>query len=157
MCREYKLSMTVYRTGNAIAHFLANELSDTGVPYTQAIILCKLAEMPLHTATQKQLKEYLQVSSASMSNLIKRMIGNGLLQQKTDKKDNRVNVISLTPKSISLLPEISDRLDRAEEQIYAGFSQKDKACFHSLLGRIQNNLVCFEKTVDKVNDKEFSL
>lgn len=148
MRRGQELALTLYCTGNMIARFLTNELSHMGISYTQAIILCKLAETPLQTATQKELKTHLQVTSASMSTVIKIMIKNGFLQQKTDEMDSRINVISLTPKAAALVPKISACLDKAEEKIYAELSNEEKEGFHSLLDRMQNNLNDYTEAID---------
>lgn len=125
---------------NFLERYMAKELENVNISYTQALILCKLAEMPNKTATQKELKEFLQVTSASISTVIKRMIKNGLLLQKADADDNRVNIISLTPKASVLAPEVSACLKTADEKIDDVFSAKEKECFRSLLRTMQSKL-----------------
>lgn len=156
MYRGHELTATIYRIGNQFDRFMAKELSGLGVSYTQAVILCRLAEMPSQTATQKELRNYLQITSASMSNTLKRMLRTGLLSQNTDTTDNRVNVISLTPKAAALVPDISACLDNAEEKICAGFSQSEKECFSTMIRRTRDNLNDCVETDDVIPNKEFN-
>lgn len=141
MCQSLSFSQEIYCMRNFFDRYIANELKDFNISYTQALILCKLDEMPDKNATQKELKEFLQISSASMSTVIKRMIKNGLLSQKADAKDNRVNLIALTPKAANLTSSVSACLKAADEKINAVFSVKEKECFCSLLHTMQNKLI----------------
>ncbi len=140
MSENLSFSQEIYCMRNFLDRYMAKELKDLNISYTQALILCKLAEMPDKTATQKELKEFLQVSSASISTVIKRMMENGLLLQKADAKDNRVNIISLTAKAANLALEVSACLKTADEKIDNIFSAKEKECFCSLLHIMQNKL-----------------
>ena len=140
MSENLSFSQEIYCMRNFLERYMAKELKNLNISYTQALILCKLAEMPDKTATQKELKEFLQVTSASISIVIKRMIENGLLLQKADAKDNRVNIISLTPKAADLALTVSACLKTADEKIGAVFSAKEKECFCSLLHTMQNKL-----------------
>lgn len=140
MCQSLSFSQEIYCLRNFLDHYMAKELKDLNISYTQALILCKLAEMPDKTATQKELKEFLQVTSASISTVIKRMIKNGLLSQKADVKDNRVNLISLTPKAVDLVSSVSACLKTADEKIGSNFSAAEKECLSSLLHTMQNKL-----------------
>ncbi len=140
MCQSLSFSQEIYCMRNLFDRYMAKELENLNVSYTQALILCKLAEMPDQTATQKELKEFLQVTSAAISTVIKRMIQNGLLSRKTDAQDNRVHIISLTPKAENLAFAASACLKTADEKIDAAFSAKEKECFCSLLRTMQNRL-----------------
>lgn len=140
MSENLSFSQEIYCMRNFFDRYMAKELKDLNISYTQALILCKLAEMPDKTATQKELKEFLQVTSASISTVVKRMIENGLLSQNADAEDNRVNIISLTPKAENLAFEVSACLKTTDEKINAVFSAKEKECFCSLLHTMQNKL-----------------
>ncbi len=140
MCQSLSFSQEIYCIRNFLDRYMAKELKNLNISYTQALILCKLAEMPDKTATQKELKEFLQITSASISIVIKRMIENGLLSQKADAKDNRVNIISLTAKAENMALAVSACLKTADEKIDAVFSANEKECFCSLLHTMQNKL-----------------
>lgn len=43
---EHELSLSIYRIGNLLDRLAAKELMGLGVTYTQAVILCRLAELP---------------------------------------------------------------------------------------------------------------
>ncbi len=141
MCRSLSFTQEIYCMRNFFDRYIAKELKDLNISYTQALILCKLDEMPDKNSTQKELKEFLQISSASMSTVIKRMIKNGLLLQKADVKDNRVNHIALTPKAANWVSSVSACLKTADEKINTVFSAKEKECFCSLIHTMQNKLI----------------
>lgn len=140
MSENLSFSQEIYCMRNFLDRYMTKELKDLNISYTQALILCKLAEMPNKTATQKELKEFLHVTSASISTVIKRMIKNGLLLQKADSKDNRVNLISLTSKAANLVSSVSACLKSADEKINSVFSTQEKENFCALLHTMQNKL-----------------
>lgn len=137
---EHELSLSIYRIGNLLDRAAAKELMGLGVSYTQAVILCRLAEFPSQSATQKDIRAYLQVTSASVSTVIKRMVNAGLLLRDEDPKDSRVNVISMTPKAVALVPAVTERLKKINGKMFSGFSQDEIDRFIEMTERMQNNL-----------------
>lgn len=140
MDRTYQLSSQIYSLRNLQNHMVSQALSDLNLSYTQALLLCKLSEMPGQSATQKALREDLQIKSATISTILTRLKQNGLVQLTTDPGDSRVNLISLTPKAMALIPRLSACLDAVDHKAAAGFSQEEMAVFTALLQRMQRNL-----------------
>ena len=135
-----KLSSQIYCLRNLQNHIVSQELSDLKLSYTQALLLCKLSEMPAQSATQKALRAYLQIKSATISTVITRLKQNGFVQLTTDPSDSRVNLISLTPKAMALIPRLSACLDAVDHKTAAGLSEEEMAVFTALLHRMQRNL-----------------
>ena len=119
---------------------VSQELSNLNLSYTQALLLCRLSEMPAQSATQKALRAYLQIKSATISTVVTRLKQNGFIQLTTDPGDSRVNLISLTPKATALIPQISACLDTVDHKTSAGLSEEEMAVFTELLKRMQSNL-----------------
>lgn len=61
-------------------------------------------------------------------------------QLTTDPSDSRVNLISLTPKAMALIPRLSASLDAVDQKTAAGLSEEEMAVFTALLHRMQSNL-----------------
>lgn len=140
MDKKFKLSSQIYRLRNLQNHIVSQELSDQKLSYTQALLLCKLSEMPAQSASQKSLRAYLQIKSATISTIVTRLKQNGFVELTTDPGDSRANVISLTPKAIALIPRLSACLDAVDQKTAAGFSEEEMAVFTALLHRMQSNL-----------------
>lgn len=135
-----KLSSQIYCLRNLQNHMVSRELSDLKLSYTQALLLCRLSEMPGQSATQKALRAYLQIQSATISTVITRLKQNGFVQLTTDPGDSRGNLISLTPKAMALIPRLSACLDAVDQKTAAGLSEEEMAVFTALLQRMQRNL-----------------
>lgn len=140
MDRMYQLSSQIYCLRNMQNHMVSQQLSDLNLSYTQALLLCQLSKMPGQSATQKALRGYLQIKSATISTVITRLKQNGLVQLTTDPGDSRVNLISLTPKAMALIPRLSACLDAVDRKTAAGLSEAEMAVFTALLQRMQRNL-----------------
>ena len=134
------LSSQIYCLRNLQNHIVARKLSDLKLSCTQALLLCRLSEMPAQSATQKELRAYLQISSATISTILTRLKQHGFVQLTTEPSDSRVNLISLTPKAIALIPRLSSCLDAVDHEAAANFSEEEMAVFAALLQRMQSNL-----------------
>ena len=84
---------------------------------------------------QKQLAEYAHVEQPTMAALLTRMERDGLIARHPHPDDKRASRISL-----SRLPRAKARLEDVAEQATAGFSEKERATFMSLLRRVVDNL-----------------
>ena len=140
MDRKYILSSPIYCLRNLQNHIVSQKLSDLKLSCAQALLLCRLSEMPAQSAAQKELRAYLQIKSATISTILTRLKQNGFVQLSTDPGDSRVNLISLTPKAIALIPRLSACLDAVDHKAAADFSEEEMAVFTALLHRMQSNL-----------------
>lgn len=137
MGTEHTLSIAAYRIGNQIDRLLSKELAELGISYTQALLLCELDRAPSCSASQTKLREYLRITPATMSTLVKRMVKNGYLKKQPAAEDQRVHIISLTTKATALIPAISACLDRAEDMLCKEFSQDEKEYVTALSDKMQ--------------------
>lgn len=89
-------------------HLLEDRLRDLlnplGIHAGQARFIDALGH--IDGATQKQLSSKFNVTSASMSQMTKRLVTNGYIQLHADPQDKRATVLSLTDKGMQMRGEI---------------------------------------------------
>ncbi|WP_223643532.1 MarR family winged helix-turn-helix transcriptional regulator [Corallococcus sp. EGB] len=89
---------------------------------------------------QKQLAEYAHVEQPTMAALLTRMERDGLIERQPHPDDKRASQISLSAKARKRVPEAKVQLEEVAEQAMAGFSERERATFLSLLHRVVANL-----------------
>lgn len=80
--------------------------------------------------------ERLRLDSATMTGLIDRLVQNHCVERRPDARDRRVNRIYLTERGRGLQDVLPDSMERANEELLAGFSEQDQAVLRRLLGRL---------------------
>lgn len=81
-------------------------LTPLGIHAGQARVLHALNRMG--QASQRSLAKEFHISAASMSQMTKRLIGNGLVETQDNPKDGRASLLSLTPEGEVLLAKVFD-------------------------------------------------
>lgn len=102
---ENQLCFALYSATHALTRAYRNVLEDKGLTYTQYLVLLVLWEndgMSVSTIAQR-----LDLDSASLTPILKRLESNGLLSRIRNKNDERVVEITLTPKCRALQEEIA--------------------------------------------------
>lgn len=102
---ENQLCFALYSATHALTRAYRNVLEDKGLTYTQYLVLLVLWEndgMSVSTIAQR-----LDLDSASLTPILKRLESNGLLSRIRNKNDERVVEITLTPKCKALQEEIA--------------------------------------------------
>ena len=90
--------------------------------------------------SQKQIGEKLNIKPSTVTVMINRMEKAGLVKRVQDKKDLRVSKIYLEEKGIQLKSDVQRIGKVVNEEIFNGFSQKEKETIQSYLERISENL-----------------
>jgi MarR family transcriptional regulator, transcriptional regulator for hemolysin len=89
---------------------------------------------------QKDLAERARVEQPTMAVLLARMERDGLITREPHPTDKRAIRITLTRKSQSRIPTAKRALAEVVERMTAGFSQRERETFLSLLRRAVQNL-----------------
>jgi len=89
---------------------------------------------------QKDLVGKLNITPASVSNIVSQMESEGLLVRVQDEKDGRKFSLSLTEKGQSLVSHVIDSWLKIQEEITKGFTEDEKATFLHLLKQVEQNL-----------------
>ena len=90
--------------------------------------------------TQSELAHRLHVAPATVTIALQRMERIGLIERRSDQRDQRVSHVFLTDRGRSLRANVEENWDRLEEQMLAGFSSTEREVMREYLLRIRANL-----------------
>ena len=115
-------------------------LAEDGVTLSQMSVLVFLDGEPQKRAEFKDLERALGVSQPTVAGLVSRLRGKGLVD--VGASEERVNgkVASLTADGRRVCARAARKMDAEEEQMLAGFSERERGELLGLLGRVADNL-----------------
>ncbi|KXL53200.1 putative HTH-type transcriptional regulator YusO [Anaerotignum neopropionicum] len=111
---------------------------EIGLSRGQPRILMSLATKNLQT--QKELSDFFQVKPASMTDTLKRMERDELIERVRDEKDMRNIRVSLTPKGWDKFHAFIKKGASIDEVAFVGFTEKERDVCLKLFMRILDNL-----------------
>ena len=88
----------------------------------------------------KDIEQELNVTKSVASNLVKRMVQNGLVELEVSPNDKRAKYVRLTEKSRSQMKQIKSFFDRIDRSLLDGISEEKLAVFEEVMGRLQANV-----------------
>ena len=88
----------------------------------------------------KDIEQELNITKSVASNLVKRMVQNGLVELEASPVDRRAKFVRLTDKSRSQLQEVKAFFDRIDQSLLEGVSKSDLAIFEKVLEQLQANV-----------------
>ena len=88
----------------------------------------------------KDIEQELNISKSVASNLVKRMVQNGLVELEASPSDKRAKYVRLTDKSRSQMKQIKSFFDRIDRSLLDGISEEKLAVFEEVMGRLQANV-----------------
>ena len=88
----------------------------------------------------KDIEQELNVTKSVASNLVKRMVQNGLVELEASPSDKRAKYVRLTDKSRSQMKQIKSFFDRIDRSLLDGISEEKLAVFEEVMGRLQANV-----------------
>ena len=94
----------------------------------------------------KDIEQELNITKSVASNLVKRMVQNGLVELETSPSDKRAKFVHLTEKSRSQMKQVKSFFDRMNSSLLDGISEENLAIFEEVMGQLQAN-------VEKIGDK----
>ena len=94
----------------------------------------------------KDIEQELNITKSVASNLVKRMVQNGLVELEASPSDKRAKFVHLTEKSRSQMQQIKSFFDRIDRSLLDGISEENLLIFEEVLGKLQAN-------VEKIGDK----
>lgn len=90
--------------------------------------------------TQKELNQHVAIEQATLSNTLKRMERDGLIQREPNRKDRRRHLITLTPKGISLKTPVSAAIDDLRKTVNQGLTINDRRYFKRIMNQMTTQL-----------------
>ena len=88
----------------------------------------------------KDIEKELNISKSVASNLVKRMVQNGLVELEASPSDKRAKFVRLTDKSRSQMQEIKSFFKRIDKQLLADVDEDELLIFEKVLAQLQKNI-----------------
>ena len=88
----------------------------------------------------KDIEQELKITKSVASNLVKRMVQNGLVELEASPNDKRAKFAHLTEKSRSQMKQVKSFFDRIDRSLLEGISEENLAIFEEVMGQLQANI-----------------
>jgi DNA-binding MarR family transcriptional regulator len=135
---EESLSFLLVQLVRAHHHRIAGTLRELGLYVGQEMIMSQLWEK--EGVAQSELAEACGLEKPTITKVMERMSEAGLIRVEKDQKDRRVRRVYLTEWGKSLKGEVRKRWYLVEEQLFKGFSERDKSAIRQFLERMRANM-----------------
>ena len=117
-----------------------------GGPQGQVIRFLEHREHEQELTLIKDIEQEFNITKSVASNLVKRMVQNGLVELEVSPSDKRAKFVHLTEKSRSQMKQVKSFFDRMNRSLLDGISEENLAIFEEVMGQLQAN-------VEKIGDK----
>jgi DNA-binding MarR family transcriptional regulator len=135
---EHNPGFLVGRLSRRISAEVDRRMRDHGLTFAQAAVMSRLWRQD--GLTQTQLQEQVGVDASTLTGLLQRMTGQGLVRRRRDHADGRVVQVYLTPHGRALRPLLAPEAEAANALFFRGFAPAERATFIELMHRALRNL-----------------
>ena len=111
-----------------------------GGPQGQVIRFLENREHEQELTLIKDIEQELKITKSVASNLVKRMVQNGLVELEANPSDKRAKFVHLTEKSRSQMKQVKSFFDRIDRSLLDGVSEEKLAIFEEVMGQLQANI-----------------
>ncbi|WP_049502858.1 MarR family winged helix-turn-helix transcriptional regulator [Streptococcus oralis] len=111
-----------------------------GGPQGQVIRFLDRREHEQELTLIKDIEQEFNITKSVASNLVKRMVQNGLVELEVSPSDKRAKFVQLTEKSRSQMKQIKSFFDRMNRSLLDGISEENLAIFEEVMGQLQANV-----------------
>ena len=88
----------------------------------------------------KDIEQELNISKSVASNLVKRMVQNGLVELEASPSDKRAKFVRLTDKARSQMQQVKAFFERIDKQLMEDIDEDELLIFEKVLGQLQANI-----------------
>lgn len=88
----------------------------------------------------KDIEQELNISKSVASNLVKRMVQNGLVELEASPVDKRAKFVRLTDKSRSQMQQVKAFFERIDNQLMEDIDEDELLIFEKVLAQLQENI-----------------
>ena len=88
----------------------------------------------------KDIEQELNISKSVASNLVKRMVQNGLVELEASPVDKRAKFVRLTDKARSQMKQVKAFFERIDKQLMEDIDEDELLIFEKVLGQLQENI-----------------
>ena len=140
-----KPMLTFKRFGHQVHLMVQQEAKRCGIefmggPQGQVIRFLDYREESGQAVLIKDIEQELNITKSVASNLVKRMVQNGLVELEVNPNDKRAKYVRLTDKSRSQMKPIKSFFERIDRSLLDGISEEKLAVFEEVMGRLQANV-----------------
>jgi DNA-binding MarR family transcriptional regulator len=125
-------------TGKILQDRVREGLAEAGLHHGQGRVLGALSRN--RDLSQIEIAEGLHLSRATVTNMVGRMVRDGLVTRRADEKDKRVWRVRLTPAGKKAFERVRDVWKGLEREILASLPPESVEPAHQLLREIRNGL-----------------
>ena len=111
-----------------------------GGPQGQVIRFLDRREYEQELTLIKDIEQEFNITKSVASNLVKRMVQNGLVELEVNPSDKRAKFVHLTEKSRSQMKQIKSFFDQIDRSLLDGISEENLVIFEEVLGKLQANV-----------------
>ena len=88
----------------------------------------------------KDIEQELNISKSVASNLVKRMVQNGLVELEASPSDKRAKFVRLTDKARSQMQQVKSFFERIDKQLMEDIDEDELLIFEKVLNQLQENI-----------------
>lgn len=88
----------------------------------------------------KDIEQELNITKSVASNLVKRIVQNGLVELEASPVDKRVKFVRLTDKARSQIQQVKAFFERIDKQLMEDIDEDELLIFEKVLGQLQANI-----------------
>lgn len=111
-----------------------------GGPQGQVLRFLDRREQEQELTLIKDIEQELNISKSVASNLVKRMVQNGLVELETSPVDKRAKFVRLTDKSRSQMQQVKAFFERIDNQLIEDVDEDELLIFEKVLAQLQENI-----------------
>ena len=111
-----------------------------GGPQGQVLRFLDHCEQKEELVLIKDIEQELNITKSVASNLVKRMVQNGLVELEASPVDKRAKFVRLTDKARSQMKQVKAFFERIDKQLMEDIDEDELLIFEKVLGQLQANI-----------------
>lgn len=133
------------RIGHQIHLMVQKEAKRCGIefmggPQGQVVRFLDSCEENQDLVLIKDIEQELNITKSVASNLVKRMVQNGLVELEANSSDKRAKFVRLTDKSRSQMKQVKAFFERIDNQLMSDIDGDELLIFEKVLNQLQENI-----------------
>ena len=124
-----------------------------GGPQGQVVRFLDNCEKNQDLVLIKDIEQELNITKSVASNLVKRMVQNGLVELEASPVDKRAKFVRLTDKSRSQMQQIKAFFERIDKQLMEDIDEDELLIFEKVLGQLQENIKGIGEENEEISQK----
>lgn len=111
-----------------------------GGPQGQVLHFLDHCEQKEELVLIKDIEQELNITKSVASNLVKRMVQNGLVELEASPVDKRAKFVRLTDKAHSQMQQVKAFFERIDKQLMEDIDEDELLIFEKVLSQLQENI-----------------